>query len=321
MARTTVDFDSGGRRCAAWLYLPDGGGRPAPVVVMGHGLGAVKAMRLDAYAERFCAAGYACLIFDYRHFGGSGGTPRQLVKVRRQLQDWASALAYARSLTQVDGKRAVVWGSSFGGGHVLAVAAADHRVAAAMAQCAFTDGVGSALVIKPLTTLKVLARAVRDLLASATGRAPVHVTTAGPAGSTALMNAPDAKRGYLALVDEGSDTGGFSNEAAARAALDIIRYAPGRRAKDIQCPLWAGICDRDNLVPPGKAARQISRAPHAEIRRYPCGHFDIYLGAGFEQTVADPAGVPAQPRPGLSDRGTDGETQHRPRRCRSIALP
>lgn len=29
---------------------------------MAHGLGAVRGMRLDAYAERFCAAGYACLV-------------------------------------------------------------------------------------------------------------------------------------------------------------------------------------------------------------------------------------------------------------------
>ena len=49
-----------------------------------HGLAGVKEMRLDAYAERFCAAGLACLVFDYRHFGESAGEPRQLLDIQRQ---------------------------------------------------------------------------------------------------------------------------------------------------------------------------------------------------------------------------------------------
>ena len=68
--RSEIHFPSQGERCAAWLYLPQGG-RPAPIIVMAHGLGGVRQMRLDSYAERFQAAGYACLVFDYRHFGGS----------------------------------------------------------------------------------------------------------------------------------------------------------------------------------------------------------------------------------------------------------
>jgi dienelactone hydrolase len=58
--RLDVRFPSAGVECSAWLYLPEGG--PAPVIVMAHGLGGVRGMRLDAYAERFCAAGYACLV-------------------------------------------------------------------------------------------------------------------------------------------------------------------------------------------------------------------------------------------------------------------
>ena len=50
-------------------------------------------MRLDTFAERFAAAGYSCLVFDYRHFGDSDGAPRQLLSIRRQLDDWAAAIA------------------------------------------------------------------------------------------------------------------------------------------------------------------------------------------------------------------------------------
>ena len=133
--RLDVRFPSAGVECSAWLYLPEGG--PAPVIVMAHGLGGVRGMRLDAYAERFCAAGYACLVFDYRHFGDSDGQPRQLLDIGRQLDDWAAAIAYARSLKMVDRSRVVLWGTSFGGGHVIVAAARDRNIAAVVSQTAY----------------------------------------------------------------------------------------------------------------------------------------------------------------------------------------
>ena len=48
--RHDVAFRSGDSNCAAWLYLPTGVTAP-PVVVLGHGLGATREMRLDAFAE------------------------------------------------------------------------------------------------------------------------------------------------------------------------------------------------------------------------------------------------------------------------------
>ena len=75
----------------------------------------MREQRLDAFAERFAAAGLAALVFDYRHFGASEGEPRQLLDVKRQLTDWRSAVAYARGLAGVDGDRVAVWGTSFSG--------------------------------------------------------------------------------------------------------------------------------------------------------------------------------------------------------------
>lgn len=47
--------------------------QPPPIVVMGHGMGAQKDIGLWMYGERFCEAGMAVLVFDYRGFGGSEG--------------------------------------------------------------------------------------------------------------------------------------------------------------------------------------------------------------------------------------------------------
>jgi hypothetical protein len=43
------------------------------------------------FAQRFAAAGYYALVFDYRHFGDSDGEPRRLLDIKRQLQDWRRA--------------------------------------------------------------------------------------------------------------------------------------------------------------------------------------------------------------------------------------
>src|ERR1700743_3919793 len=119
MQREDVWLNSGSERVSACLYRPASDG-DAPLLVMAHGLGAVRTMRLDAYAERFCAAGYACLVFDYRNFGDSEGAPRQLLDIRMQLQDWTVAVAYARTLAGIDHTRIGLWGTLFSGGPVYA---------------------------------------------------------------------------------------------------------------------------------------------------------------------------------------------------------
>jgi len=283
--RTDVTIPSGDDTLAAWLYLPDrrNGSKP-PVIVMAHGLGAVKEMRLDAYAERFVAAGYACLVFDYRHFGGSTGEPRQVLDVKRQIEDWKAALAWARSCRDVDGSRVVVWGSSFGGGHAIWMAAEDGNVAAAIAQCPFTDGIASLRSLNPVSAAKVSALALRDLAAQALGRDPVYVASAGPAGSAALMTAWDCESGYLALTPKAR---AFQNRVAARFALQIAQYFPGRRAKQIQAPIFFAICRKDTVAPAKVSERHAAKAPRGEVKVYPFGHFDIYLGEPFEQAVTD----------------------------------
>ncbi len=122
--RDEVRIPSHGERLAAYLYRPDGDGRArVPCVVMAHGFSATRDDGLPEYAEAFRAAGYAVLLFDYRHFGASTGEPRQLLDIARQHDDYRAAVAYARGLDGVDADRIVLWGSSFSGGHVLAVAA------------------------------------------------------------------------------------------------------------------------------------------------------------------------------------------------------
>lgn len=275
-----------GSHCAATLYLPEHrpGSRP-PVIVMAHGLGAIRAMGLPAFAERFTAAGYACLVFDYRHFGDSEGMPRYLLSTRKQRADWAAAIAFARYLPQVDGDRIVAWGTSFGGGHAIYTAAQRPAgLVAAIAQCPFTDGLASTLAIPPVNSVKATLAGVRDVAGALFGRAPHMITTAGAVNGTALMTAPDAESGYLALVPPGAD---FRNEAAARVVFDILTDRPGRLTGRIEVPILFSVCETDSVAPAKPTLRYAARAPRGEVRTYADGHFDIYRGAAFDRVVAD----------------------------------
>ena len=281
--RHDVSFTSGEDTCAAWLYLPIGVTAP-PVVILGHGLGATREMRLDAFAERFARAGIAALAFTYRHFGDSSGQPRQLLSINRQLADWDAAIAYARTRCDVDGTRIAVWGSSFGGGHAITVAARHPELKAAVAQCPFTDGLASALALGSAESLRVLPTVAKDLAAMLGRRAPTMIPLAGPPGSLALMNAPDALPGYQALVPPEMR---FRNEVAARVAPTIMAYRPGRVAKKIRFPILFCISNADSVTPPAQTLRYARTAPRGEIRRYEAGHFDFYLGEAFEALVHD----------------------------------
>jgi dienelactone hydrolase len=283
MTRLDVTFPSGSETCAAWLYLPAGDG-PHPVIVLGHGLGAIRDMGLDKYAERFQAAGYAALAFDYRHFGASTGEPRQLLDIKKQRADWKAAIAYARDRPELDPERVVAWGSSFGGGHAIATAADDPRLAAAIAQCPFTDGLASSLVMNPIAMLKVTGRAFGDVASRLVGRGPVYAATAGPPASSAFMTAPDAEPGYLGLVPAGAP---FVNKIAGRLVFHLMQERPGRKAKDISSPILFCICDPDSVAPAGPTRKYAAQAPKGEIKVYKDGHFGIYVGEGFEQVVTD----------------------------------
>lgn len=251
---------------------------------MAHGWSGVREQRLDAFAERFADAGLAVLVFDYRHFGASGGEPRQLLDINRQREDWRAAVAYARGLEGIDPERIALWGTSFSGGHVIDTAAADRRVAAVVAQVPFVDGLANLPRLGPRHALRLVREALRDSFHAATGRPPHMVAAVGPPGSLAVMNSPDAEPGFRALNPPGLD---WPNQTAARIMLRVGSHRPIRRAREVGCPILFVIADDDVVTPPDLAAKAASRAPRAEVRRHPGGHFDVYVGELFEQVVAE----------------------------------
>lgn len=285
--RIDTSFTSNGTRCGAWHYPPEGDG-PQPYVVMAHGLGATMELGLDDFARRFQAAGYGVLAFDYRSFGSSDGEPRQVISVRKQLQDWQAALEHVRGLPTADAGRIAIWGSSFGGGHVISTAAREPDVAAAIAQVPFTDGLQSLLCLRPLTALRLTLDGIVDLARSLFGASPKYVPLVGRPGDVALMSAADSYDGYMQLVPPATEsTSTWRDQAAARIALFISLYAPRRAAKKVQSPLLVIAAATDTIAPAKGAIAAAKAAPKGELLEYEGGHFDYYKGVGFDRIIED----------------------------------
>jgi dienelactone hydrolase len=284
--RDDVAFDSHGTSCAAWLYRPVGVTNP-PIIVMAHGFAAIRVLRLDAYAERFAQAGYAVLVFDYRGWGDSAGEPRRVLDIAAQQQDWRAGVAYARTLVGVDTDRVVVWGSSFGGGHVMHLAAEDHGLAAVIAQVPHISGPASAFTRPRRLVTRLIAAGIRDQLGAIAGREPYRVAAVGYPGDVAMMTSPDAAPMAERLAGDLYEQLLPENDVAARIALRVPFYSPGRRAPRITAPALVQIAERDSVTPVKVAVKAARRIPRGEIRTYDCQHFEPYLDPYFDTIVAD----------------------------------
>jgi dienelactone hydrolase len=297
--REDVTFDSHGTACAAWLYRPTGA-RNAPIIVMAHGFAAIRALRLDAYADRFADAGYAVLVFDYRGWGDSAGEPRRVLDIGAQHLDWRAAIAYARGIEGVDTSRVVLWGSSFGGGHALHLASHDHDVAAVIAQVPHISGPASAFSQPRGLVARLIAAGAWDQIRALAGREPYRVAAAGYPGELAMMTSPDAAPMAIRLAGDRYEELLPENDVAARIALRVPFYSPGRRARKVTAPTLVQIAERDTVTPFKVALKAAESLPQGEVRTYDCQHFEPYLEPYFDTVVADQitfltAHVPARP--------------------------
>ncbi len=284
--RTDLAFTSHGITCKGYLYMPSEAKGPVPCVIMGHGFAATRECGIAPFAEAFATAGYAAFMFDYRHFGASGGEPRQVLVPSREVEDWLSAIAFVRKLDGIKPDAIALWGTSFGGGLVTVAAARDGNVQAIIAQCPMMDGLASVFEVIRYAgigqVMKLSAHVALDITRSLLGMSPHYIASAGRPGEVAAMSAADCYDGYLALIPEG-----VPNQVAARIAATLMTFRPVTEAHKVNCPALIQICEKDTVAPVAAAEKAAKKMKRAEVRRYEMGHFDIYQGGDREKSVAD----------------------------------
>lgn len=277
-----VGFAVGGDTLRGDLYLPaaTAAGKP-PVVVMAHGFGGERRFRLPAFAEFFAHNGLAVLLFDYRGFGDSQGEPRGLVDPERHLQDYAAAVAFARTLPEVDGQRLALWGTSFSGGHSLVTAARLPGIKAVVAQVPHVDGLASAMGYPPLLLPRATWLALRDIANTARGKPPVRMPIVARKGVRCLAG-DDCYDGYTRMVPPGAS---WLNDVPARILFTIMAYRPIAEAAKVRAPVLLIGSRTDTLIPFSATEKTAARLPDCRFEVIEGGHFDPYFGATFERVV------------------------------------
>jgi fermentation-respiration switch protein FrsA (DUF1100 family) len=286
--RHDIDFDAEGVTLRGWLYVPDGASGPSPTVVMAHGYSAVKEMYLDAFAERFAAAGLSALVFDHRNFGASDGEPRQEIDPWAQIRDYRHAITFARTREEVAGERIGVWGSSYSGGHVLVLGAIDRRIRCVVAQVPLISGHENARrLIRSdfVAATQEMFDADREARYRGEPPAMMPVVAEDPLAPAALPT-PDSWDWFTKTGD--SRAPAWRNEVTLRSVEMFLEYEPGTYVPWIApTPLLMIVAAADHLTVADLALEAFERAREPKrLELLPGGHFDAYLGADFERSSA-----------------------------------
>ena len=106
----------------------------------------------------------------------------------------------------------------------------------------------------------------------------------GRPGDVAALSLEGHYEDYLALAGPT-----WRNEIDAAVGLELGRLRAGRAARHVSCPVLVQIADFDRSAPPHAALKAAVRA-RAQVRHYPCDHFDVWPGKRwFEPSVAHQA--------------------------------
>ncbi|MDQ4116561.1 MAG: alpha/beta fold hydrolase [Actinomycetota bacterium] len=288
--RDDIEFDAEGVTLRGWFYAPESrpdGNGGHPCVVMAHGFSAVKEQHLDDYAEVFCAAGLACVVYDNRGFGASDaapGKPRLEIDPWEQVRDYQHAITYAQSRDDVDAERIGVWGSSYSGAHSYVVGAIDRRVKAVSGQVPLISGRRAFESLVRIDQWGPTWEAfTADRLARAGGAEPamMPVVTEDPTAPAAL---PTADSYEFFTRTQRDRAPAWENQVTLRSIELFQGYEPGRFLPLISpTPLQMVVCPNDRLVAGEAAAAAYADAVHPKkLVIVPGGHFEAYTGPGFE---------------------------------------
>ncbi len=284
--REDIEFEVDGCKLRGDHHLPQSdalrSAAGAPVVVMAHGLSMTRDGGLGPFAERFAAVGCHVIVFDYRCFGDSEGTPRELVSVGRQLADYRAAIQLARSLPGADPDRIALWGSSYSGGHVIELAAGDRGIAAVISQVPNLDSLATLRFIvrstPPLRLLRLAASILTDFVRGALGLGAHHIRSIAPDGFAAHVDAES-----FAQVESFKGPN-FKNRFAPRGFMRVPPYRPARKVGRIGCRVLFVAAEHDDLTPVAPVHAAATRmGSRAELVQYPIGHFAAYV----EPTLSD----------------------------------
>jgi len=273
---------SDGTRLSGALLYPEkrAEGQKLPAIVLCNGWGGTKAFLLKSgIAPRFAAAGYVVIAYDYRGWGESdcrlvvrGEMPqpdehgnvtvkaqaiRELVDPFDQQEDIAAAISYVWGEPMVDRRRIGIWGTSFGGGHVIYRAAHDRRIKCVVAQV---------------------------------GSMPDDWTRRNPAGLQALYAGMAARaRGQIDPVPQGGGSPGGLPGTPYRERIAL--FCPGQYAGKVKVPTLLIDAEKEHFFRIEENGGRVHRilkengVPTEYHVLKGVAHFEVYSGETLDRVM------------------------------------
>ncbi|CEM23726.1 unnamed protein product [Vitrella brassicaformis CCMP3155] len=308
--RYNARFPSKGEVLHAWVYVPDGRGEAGlPVILTATGLGSQKDLGLEPLAEALCGGGLVAFVFDYRYFGGSTGSPRHVTLPWLQIEDWISTLTYVTSVdpskhpqenswqAAIDPSRVVLFGSSYGGAHVLSVGGkvngtvAGKAVKGILAQVPLLDGrVSSRRALKnrsALTSVRMLWALLADLARWLVGMNPASIPVAAKVseGGMAAMALSDEDYALWRGKIPTRPLGGWQNELPARVLIGPMAYRPIQHLGENPYPTLIVSATQDFMHDASLPREAVKLLPQGVLHEEDCTHFDVYTDAVRQRVI------------------------------------
>ena len=288
--RDDISFQSAGLTCRGWLYRPAGGLDRVPAIVMSHGFSATKDMGLASFAERFQAAGFAVLVFDYRFLGASDGEERGRIIPAGQHDDLRAAIGWLAAQPDIDPGRIGLWGTSYSGGHALFIGSLDPRVNVIVAQ------VPALSVIRSLIGMvgrggfdAYLSAFAEDFSQRNAGMAGGRIPIIATAGEPCVFPAPQAIE-WFTTTTRGPESR-WVNQTSIESIARMAEYLPAAFI-DLASPrpILLLAAEHDGIIPLEQVRAVFAQAGEPKaLEVYPCGHFGLYPGQNHHEAAADRA--------------------------------
>lgn len=276
-------FSGQGVSCAATLHVPEEpSNTPLPAILMVGGWGGVQQALTSSFVNRFVEAGFAVMEFDYPGWGRSAGLPRQDINPWKRVKVADDALAHLKSMPQVDAYKIVLWGTSFGGGHVVDLAAEHPELLGAIIQVPMLDGLAAAMAVPIPMQLKFFAYMVADICKPGSRICIPTLAKPGELGSMDRDGAMDAMQAGIKALGNLP----YDNRVTARSLATMAFYRPWTRLKKVNIPMQIIGADNDTVAPFVPAKIKRANNPHLQVITVSADHFDPYFEPVFSGMVA-----------------------------------
>ncbi|MGB9095085.1 UilS family quorum-quenching N-acyl-homoserine lactonase [Erwinia sp.] len=268
---------------AATVYS-SGCSSSAPTIVLCHGFCGIQAILLPQFAQAFAEAGFTAITFDYRGFGASGGERGRLVPAM-QIEDILKVVSWCQSLPEVDDQRIALWGTSFGGCHVMAAAANNPDIRCVVSQLAFADG-------EKIVTGKMTVEEKEGFIKTLNKMADKQAATGKEmfVAITRVLNDEESK----AFFDSHKvDFPAMDIKIPFLTVRETLNYKPAESAKSVICPTLVVVAGCDTVNPPEQALALFDAVGASEKRLHieeGAKHYDLYNGLHFQNAVKEQIG-------------------------------